>query len=753
MNLFRLVCIAVLLLATTNFVVAQPTVFEQGDVAILGINANNNLCDGSSIGPDLISFVCFKDLTNGTTLDFTDNGWQRANAGFWGTTEGVLRITRTGATIPAGTVITIRINNTTVTGISPDANWSSISLNGGAGLNMNNSGDQIFVMQGGIWINGGTHLGTYTGTVLFAFSSSGGWTTFSGGNMGTGNSDIYPGMLCLSMSPTASSDWSKYNGPMTPATQRTWLDRINDSSNWSDYFSCAVYNSAAPVYQSGYSIPVTFGGFRDGYWIGVASNDWFDCENWENLRVPDATTDVKLRPLNFTNGPFVHALIDAPGAICESIDIQSGGALNIQPAGELSVQADVLNNGVLNSTGTISLESNLPSILSGSSGIPTRNLILNKAGGIGIQADTIITITNFGTLSFINGIVNPTGINRVDFLTNSLATGASNNSFVNGIVRKTGNQNFSFPVGNDGFYQPISIENITVTGSVFEARFFNQNGPGIYGYNWVPSINNVATCNFWTLDKLTGGDANVRLSWGNDDDCEINTPANLVVSRFDGTIWLDHGMQSPTGNATAGTILSSDLLSLFGPFALASKTNDNPLPVEWLDFIVSVTANSDVKLEWYTASEMNNDYFAVEHSADGYLFNRLGTVAGNGTTSVTSNYDFTHLSPGSGNHYYRIKQVDFNGDYDYSVIRHAAIDRDQGYVMQQNNWGLDILFSDFYPQLNVYVFDAAGRMVSSKSATNTDRITFSTESLQSGVYFIHLESGSTRFAERFVKFR
>src|SRR5690554_4052367 len=107
------------------------TVFDPGDVVILGVNANNQSCGGASTGEDVISFVCFKDLETGTQLDFTDNGWERANAGFWGTTEGVIRIIRTGATIPAGTVITVRVNDNTMTGISPDALWNSIHLSGG----------------------------------------------------------------------------------------------------------------------------------------------------------------------------------------------------------------------------------------------------------------------------------------------------------------------------------------------------------------------------------------------------------------------------------------------------------------------------------------------------------------------------------------------------------------------------------------------------------------------------------------------
>jgi len=91
------------------------------------------------------------------------------------------------------------------------------------------------------------------------------------------------------------------------------------------------------------------------------------------------------------------------------------------------------------------------------------------------------------------------------------------------------------------------------------------------------------------------------------------------------------------------------------------------LPVELTSF-EGVPSNDKVNLTWSTASEQNNDYFEVQHSTDGKTFERIGIVAGNGTTSNTSNYEFTHDKPLGGSNYYRLSQVDFDGEAEFSKV-------------------------------------------------------------------------------------
>ncbi|NNE29807.1 MAG: T9SS type A sorting domain-containing protein [Saprospiraceae bacterium] len=88
------------------------------------------------------------------------------------------------------------------------------------------------------------------------------------------------------------------------------------------------------------------------------------------------------------------------------------------------------------------------------------------------------------------------------------------------------------------------------------------------------------------------------------------------------------------------------------------------LPVELVDFIITAKACT-AELEWVTASEENNDYFEIQRSRDGVSFEAIAKVEGQGTTDKVNSYKFVDSSP-LGKNYYRLKQVDFNGQFDYS---------------------------------------------------------------------------------------
>ena len=94
----------------------------------------------------------------------------------------------------------------------------------------------------------------------------------------------------------------------------------------------------------------------------------------------------------------------------------------------------------------------------------------------------------------------------------------------------------------------------------------------------------------------------------------------------------------------------------------------NLLPVEFTKFTATLNNNKSVKLNWTTASEINNDYFSVEKSVNGLSFSEIGKKKGAGNSSSEKNYEFTDENPVKGVAYYRIKQTDFDGKFDYSDV-------------------------------------------------------------------------------------
>ncbi|MEO5585617.1 MAG: hypothetical protein ABIQ75_09195, partial [Flavobacteriales bacterium] len=343
--------------SSANFIISDinspPTVLTPGDLAIVGVNANTFGCVGAD-GDDEVSFFCFQDIGYGTTLILTDNGYSRCTPGLWGNTEGTVRMTRTGATIPKGQVITFRLkNNVTGSGnivsVAPDVYWNCTTLGALNSLTLNAGGDQLFFMQGGVW-GAGTPSGqnsTYSGTVLFGFTTNPSfpWSASCTTNA-TQRSDLPPGVQCFSMSPTLASDYNKYIGPITPADQRDWIIRIDNQANWNSYTSCAQYNGSGYNWLNTPALPIIAGSMTNGLWRGAKNTDWFECKNWDDARVPDATTDVVINQTALRNCQvgLSPGVSPAGTGVCSSLLLTSNGTghlLFVEPNSTLNITNDL----------------------------------------------------------------------------------------------------------------------------------------------------------------------------------------------------------------------------------------------------------------------------------------------------------------------------------------------------------------------------------------------------------------------------
>ena len=108
------------------------------------------------------------------------------------------------------------------------------------------------------------------------------------------------------------------------------------------------------------------------------------------------------------------------------------------------------------------------------------------------------------------------------------------------------------------------------------------------------------------------------------------------------------------------------------------------VPVSWLSFNAR-PVNRQVLLDWKTATESNSRLFEIEHSVNGQHFQQIGTVNAAGNSNDTRSYNFTHTSPVKGINYYRLKQVDLDGQYKYSEVRTAEISYEEPLLVVYNN--------------------------------------------------------------------
>jgi hypothetical protein len=130
------------------------------------------------------------------------------------------------------------------------------------------------------------------------------------------------------------------------------------------------------------------------------------------------------------------------------------------------------------------------------------------------------------------------------------------------------------------------------------------------------------------------------------------------------------GLFQGTANFNTPSAPGSNELSTTGGDAFVAIFSNNLLPIELISFKGQYTESGNL-LTWTTASETQNKGFEVETSKDGLRFDKIGFVAGKGTSSQVQNYRFEDSSPLENSKkvvYYRLKQLDFDGSFEYSKI-------------------------------------------------------------------------------------
>jgi hypothetical protein len=172
-----------------------------------------------------------------------------------------------------------------------------------------------------------------------------------------------------------------------------------------------------------------------------------------------------------------------------------------------------------------------------------------------------------------------------------------------------------------------------------------------------------------------------------------------------------------------------------------------PLPVELISFEGEAT-KSGVLLEWATAMEKNNDRFEVERSADGASFTKIAEVKGNGTTSVKRTYSLRDAKANRGTHYYRLKQVDFDGSSEYSkmiVVENSTAAAAAILVAPNPANGQFTIALDNAEGAQLQILDMNGRLVHTQSLSQGAReLNFNTSTLgmRSGMYLISIKSAA-----------
>lgn len=559
-------------------------------------------------------------------------------------------------------------------------------------LHLSPSGNSL-LLQGELAVSGGTmRVGATTGLEGVRYDQNG--TQIPGITVTSGTLQVYGGITCSTSSLTDPFRFSLSGGVVILNTGSTGtgasLFKINNHSSSRCTMSAGTLtlqkpNTSGPsvadfdLCGSAGVVTLTGGTLFFGN-NNTANNSVFTFNPYPGATMPDTRVSglisriVTLAPVAgaSANYRFKSLYIDlnkvfdnrsASGTGADSKTMTLTGTYD-------GVRAFYNAGTFMPRTGTVVIGGTAPQRIDGNVSTTFYGVTVNNAAGCELGITT--NVSNLLTMS--NGILTTNSSTPLVCLPNGNANLGSSVSYVNGPMQKqvasTSLQTFNFPIGKGGCHRPVSMAvlhsstaNVTYTSEMHNvsARGMAYSLPATLG--WVSDIRyfNITRSAVSNLSN-----AQITLSYGADD--IVTDPSFLRIARDNGgPTWVDLG-----GSGTAsgsGTITSGNFTKFDRFFTIANGAGgSNPLPVEFLNFDAAAV-NGKTKIDWSTLSETNSDYFEVQRSTDGISFSPVGIVKAAGFATSLRKYNFTDTQPATGHNYYRLRQVDRNGQFALTGIK------------------------------------------------------------------------------------
>lgn len=180
------------------------------------------------------------------------------------------------------------------------------------------------------------------------------------------------------------------------------------------------------------------------------------------------------------------------------------------------------------------------------------------------------------------------------------------------------------------------------------------------------------------------------------------------------------------------------------------------LPLSWLSFTARKADNKSVLLNWVTSNEINNDHFEIERSKNGIDFTSIASVAAKGNVQTQNRYAYTDMLPVNGANYYRIKQVDKDGQYSYSPIEKVDMNDIIRYWKVYPNPATGhsgFYANDAFAKVQLSLADMNGKVIWQTTATNVSngqRIDINLSGASKGVYILKINTDAGISTEKII---
>ncbi|MDP3830117.1 MAG: T9SS type A sorting domain-containing protein, partial [Ignavibacteriaceae bacterium] len=183
-----------------------------------------------------------------------------------------------------------------------------------------------------------------------------------------------------------------------------------------------------------------------------------------------------------------------------------------------------------------------------------------------------------------------------------------------------------------------------------------------------------------------------------------------------------------------------------------SYSGVSALPVELTSFNANLV-DGKIELSWITNSEINNNGFEIYRSQDAIQFDKIGFISGRGTDTDINSYSFLDAPISNGKYYYKLKQIDFDGNFEYSNLVEVEFYNEMDFALLQNypnpfNPNTTIEFILPVAEIVVLkIYNLLGSevetLLSEYREAGRHSITFNASNLSSGVYLYRLSSGKS----------
>ncbi|MCC5923152.1 MAG: T9SS type A sorting domain-containing protein [Crocinitomicaceae bacterium] len=185
---------------------------------------------------------------------------------------------------------------------------------------------------------------------------------------------------------------------------------------------------------------------------------------------------------------------------------------------------------------------------------------------------------------------------------------------------------------------------------------------------------------------------------------------------------------------------------------IIAEVQASPLPVRWLDYSCEKKPDG-IHLNWSTAIEINNSHFIVERAIENNteVFEQLNTtpIIGAGFSTLIKEYSFSDLNPNGGWNYYRIKQIDFDGQHEYTSTIGCLWEEEKEFITLYPNPAKEYVYIKSNVNSTLSLIDANGKEVERfKPIDSVNQTKLDLTNYPSGVYFLKSENTSSKFIKR-----